>query len=46
MRLNPARQWFGPKRYGWGFSPRTWEGWVVLLLLGVVLVGGCSLFLA
>ena len=21
--------WFGPKRIGWGVSPRSWQGWVV-----------------
>lgn len=19
--------WFGPKRFGFGFGPRTWQGW-------------------
>jgi hypothetical protein len=23
--------WFGPKRIGWGASPRSWQGWVVTL---------------
>jgi len=24
------KPWFGPKRYfGWGWSPASWEGWVV-----------------
>jgi len=21
------RVWFGPKRFGWGASPASWEGW-------------------
>lgn len=21
--------WFGPKRWGWGWSPASWQGWVV-----------------
>lgn len=21
--------WFGPKRIGWGWSPRNWQGWLV-----------------
>jgi hypothetical protein len=31
------RGWFGPKRIGWGISPRSWEGWVVtaVLLVGL-----------
>jgi hypothetical protein len=24
--------WFGPKRIGWGVSPRSWEGWVATLV--------------
>ena len=30
--MNPVGRWFGPKRIGWGFTPRTWEGWLVTLL--------------
>lgn len=42
--------WFGPKRIGWGFAPRTWEGWTVTLVFvaGVVaavrLAGPASLY--
>ena len=28
--------WFGPKRYGWGWSPRSWQGWVVTIAFGVM----------
>ena len=24
-----GRPWFGPKRYGWGFTPISWQGWVL-----------------
>ena len=24
--------WFGPKRIGWGISPRGWQGWVVTVV--------------
>jgi hypothetical protein len=27
MRTAGDRPWFGPKSYGWGFAPITWEGW-------------------
>ena len=27
--MNHPRLWFGPKRIGWRFSPRTWEGWAL-----------------
>lgn len=32
-----GKGWFGPKRIGWGISPRSWQGWLVTLglLLGV-----------
>jgi len=35
------RPWFGPKRFGYGYAPRTWQGYLVLGgLLVVVLVLG------
>jgi hypothetical protein len=32
--------WFGPKQFGWGYGPRTWQGYLVtaILVLFVVLV--------
>jgi hypothetical protein len=30
------KPWFGPKRFGWGLGPQTWQGW---LLVGVVVAG-------
>jgi hypothetical protein len=30
-------QWFGPKRFGWGYSPRTWQGWLVTIVVVVVI---------
>lgn len=35
--MNDPRLWFGPKRFGWGYSPRTWEGWAIVGLF----VAGC-----
>lgn len=26
------KEWFKAKRYGWGWTPATWEGWLVLAL--------------
>jgi hypothetical protein len=23
--------WFSAKRYGWGWTPSTWQGWLVLV---------------
>ncbi|MCK9917655.1 hypothetical protein MXD81_51810 [Microbacteriaceae bacterium K1510] len=31
-----TQYWFRPKRYGYGATPITWEGWAVTL--GIVLV--------
>lgn len=36
--MNPPRLWFGRKRIGWGYSPRTWEGWAVLGLILVAII--------
>jgi hypothetical protein len=24
-----GRPWFGPRRYGWGLKPASWQGWVL-----------------
>ncbi len=24
--------WFAAKRYGWGWTPNTWQGWLVIIL--------------
>ncbi|HEX7853130.1 MAG TPA: hypothetical protein VF503_05485 [Sphingobium sp.] len=37
--MNHPRNWFGRKRIGIGWSPRTWEGWIVVAsLVAAVLV--------
>jgi hypothetical protein len=39
------RYWFRAKRYGWGWTPCTWQGWTVLAVWAVVftaLVTGCA----
>ncbi|MDP6561921.1 MAG: hypothetical protein QF793_03275 [Candidatus Peribacteraceae bacterium] len=37
-----TKYWFKPKRYGYGFYPVSWEGWVATLaLLVVVLLSAC-----
>ena len=35
------RPWFGPKRFGIGYGPRTWQGAVVTVVL-VLLVAGTA----
>jgi hypothetical protein len=40
--------WFGPKRIGWGASPRSWQGWfvtavyLVAMLLTTFLARWCA----
>lgn len=36
------RGWFGPRQFGWGASPVTWEGWAVtgVFLLSLVVITG------
>lgn len=29
---NPQKYWFKRKLYGWGWTPVTWQGWLVLLV--------------
>lgn len=35
------RPWFGPKRFGIGFGPQTWQGVLVTIVL-VLLVAGTA----
>lgn len=30
--------WFKAKRYGWGWSPSTWQGWLSTLIYAVLTV--------
>ena len=37
--------WFPAKRYGWGWGmPNAWQGWVVLIAFGILLVLGAIIF--
>ncbi|MDB5259488.1 MAG: hypothetical protein JWO73_696 [Candidatus Taylorbacteria bacterium] len=31
--------WFKAKRYGWGWRPVTWQGWLILLAYLALVVG-------
>jgi hypothetical protein len=33
----PKKLWFKAKRYGWGWYPSSWEGWLVLFVYCVFL---------
>lgn len=32
LRDNPKGYWFKRKLYGWGWTPVTWQGWMVTLV--------------
>lgn len=45
MKRRQTRLWFKAKRYGWGWTPITWQGWLITLgfailyaLLGITLI--------
>jgi len=35
MKSKPSKLWFKRKTYGWGWTPSTWQGWVVLLIWAI-----------
>lgn len=37
---NEPQYWFRARRYGWGWTPCTLEGWIVTIFAGFALVGG------
>ncbi|HEY3637467.1 MAG TPA: hypothetical protein VGK90_04890 [Rhizomicrobium sp.] len=40
------RPWFGPKRFGWGWTPVSWEGWFVTVLSMAVVIAAIIVFSA
>ena len=34
-----TRYWFRPKRYGYGATPATWEGWVLTVVIALAVAG-------
>jgi hypothetical protein len=39
MTAAMAQYWFRPKRYGYGATPTTWEGWVATILAAAIVAG-------
>ncbi|USN45567.1 MAG: hypothetical protein H6502_00335 [Candidatus Woesearchaeota archaeon] len=35
LQDNPKGYWFKRKLFGWGWTPATWQGWLILLLFVV-----------
>lgn len=31
--------WFKAKRYGWGWYPSTWQGWLILAVFILLIIG-------
>ncbi len=38
--------WFRPKRYGYGVTPTTWQGWAVTIAIPLAMVAVCILVTA
>lgn len=38
MDSNPKKLWFKRKLYGWGWTPSSWEGWLITLVYLVLVV--------
>ncbi len=32
--------WFKRRRYGWGWTPVTWQGWLTIIAFVAIVVGG------
>lgn len=36
---NPKGYWFRAKWFGWGWTPATWQGWVIIAIyIGLILI--------
>lgn len=39
LRDNPEGYWFKRKLYGWGWTPARWQGWVVIAVYVLAILG-------
>lgn len=37
LKNNPEGYWFKRKLYGWGWTPATWQGWLVLAVFIILI---------
>lgn len=44
-RMTTKQLWFARKRYGWGWTPVTWQGWAVIAAYAAFMAAGALLFL-
>lgn len=40
MANNPNKYWFKRRRYGYGWTPVTWKGWLIIGVFLTVVLGG------
>jgi hypothetical protein len=43
--IDPRKPWFRARRYGWGWRPQTWQGWMITAIFCLATFTG-SLLLA
>lgn len=43
--MDKSSYWFKRKRYGWGFTPATWQGWAVVAGYVIVVIALVPAFL-
>lgn len=44
LKDNPEHYWFKRKILGWGWTPATWEGWLVTAVFTFLIVGNAVRF--
>jgi uncharacterized membrane protein len=35
-----SEYWFKRRRYGWGWTPTTWQGWAIIIMYLAIVIGG------
>jgi hypothetical protein len=43
--MDEKRYWFRKKRFGWGWTPATSEGWIATLGFVAIIVGGMAVLM-
>lgn len=43
LKDNPNKYWFRAKLYGWGWTPARWQGWCVIFLYLLLVLGLVSI---
>lgn len=38
VKDNPKGYWFKRKLYGWGWTPATWQGWLVIVVYLIAII--------